>query len=68
MANGVTLSPREREVLTLIAQRLTSRKIAQQLGITPNTVAGIVTSAMSKLGAENRCEAVRLATQQGLIP
>jgi DNA-binding NarL/FixJ family response regulator len=68
MAYVMTLSGREREVLTLVAEGLTNTQIAQRLQISPNTVQGYVSLALNKLGAANRREAVELATRQGLIP
>ena len=67
MAHITTLSAREREVLTLVAERQTNNQIAQRLGLSSGTVRKYLDSAMSKLGAVNRRDAVELATQQGLI-
>lgn len=62
-----TLTPRELEVLHLVAQGLPNKEIAQELVISERTVKFHVSSIMGKLGAGNRTEAVSLATQQGLI-
>jgi DNA-binding NarL/FixJ family response regulator len=62
-----TLTLRELEVLRLVAQGLQNKEIAAALVISERTVKFHVSSIMSKLGAGNRTEAVRLATQQGLI-
>jgi DNA-binding CsgD family transcriptional regulator len=64
----MTLSGREREVLTLAAEGLTDKQIAQRLRISPNTVKGYIRLALNKLGAVNRREAIELVTLQGLIP
>jgi DNA-binding NarL/FixJ family response regulator len=61
------LTPRELEVLKLVAQGLPNKEIAQALVISERTVKFHVSSIMGKLGAGNRTEAVSLATQQGLI-
>ncbi len=51
------LTPREREVLRLLAQRLTDKEIAELLFVSPRTVSAHVTSVMGKLGVGNRREA-----------
>lgn len=61
------LSKREREVLRLVADGNSNKQIAQKLGITERTVKFHVTSIRSKLGAENRAQAVALAAQRGLL-
>jgi DNA-binding NarL/FixJ family response regulator len=61
------LTPRELEVLRLLAQGLQNKEIAAELVISERTVKFHVSSIMSKLGAGNRTEAVSLAAQQGLI-
>lgn len=61
------LTPREGEVLRLLAQGRQNKEIAAQLVISERTVKFHVSSIMSKLGAGNRTEVVRLAVQQGLI-
>ena len=61
------LSPREREVLELVAEGLPNKAIAARLGISDQTVKFHVASISGKLGAANRTEAVRLAIRRGLI-
>jgi DNA-binding NarL/FixJ family response regulator len=61
------LSPREREVLGLLAQGLATKQIARSLGITERTVKYHVRSIFAKLGAVNRAQAVALAAQQHLL-
>ena len=51
------LSAREHEVLALVAAGQSSRRIADRLGLTTNTVETYVRSAMTKLGARTRTEA-----------
>lgn len=61
------LTPREMEVLHLLAQGRLNKEIAAQLVISERTVKFHVSSIMGKLGAGNRTEVVSLAAQQGLI-
>ena len=62
----VQLTPREREVLTLIAQAKTERQIATYLGLSPKTVHTHRTSMMHKLGVHNVIALVRRAVRLGL--
>jgi len=61
------LSPREREVLALVASGLPNKAIAHALGISDHTVKFHVSSLLNKLGAASRTEAVTLATRQGIL-
>lgn len=61
------LTPRESDVLQLLAQGLTNKAIAQQLNITTHTVKFHVNAIMGKLNAQSRTEAVILATRLGLV-
>lgn len=61
------LTPREREVLELLAKGLQNKEIAAVLRIGERTVKFHVSALMRKLGAGNRTEAVALAAQQGII-
>jgi DNA-binding NarL/FixJ family response regulator len=61
------LTPRELDVLVLLAQGLQNKEIALELVISERTVKFHVSSILSKLGAGNRTEAVTLAAQQGII-
>ena len=62
-----TLTPRELEVLRLLAQGLENKEIAAELVISERTVKFHVSSIQGKLGAGNRTEAVVIAAKQGLI-
>jgi DNA-binding NarL/FixJ family response regulator len=64
---AASLTRREREVLTLVAQGGTNEKVAQTLGISTETVQSHVRNAMHKLGAETRTEAVATAIRGSLI-
>jgi DNA-binding NarL/FixJ family response regulator len=61
------LTPREMEVLRLLAQGWQNKEIAAELVISQRTVKFHVSSIMGKLGAGNRTEAVAIAAQQGLV-
>jgi DNA-binding NarL/FixJ family response regulator len=61
------LTPRELEVLLLISEGLHNSEIAGRLFVTERTVKFHVSSILAKLGADNRTEAVALATRRGLI-
>ncbi|WP_081811151.1 LuxR family transcriptional regulator [Hyphomonas beringensis] len=61
------LSPRETEILTLVAAGLSNIAIAEKLGITENTVDTILRRAFKKLGANNRITAVLKGIGSGLI-
>lgn len=61
------LTLREVQVLELLAEGLPNKSIAEQLGISDQTVKFHVASILGKLGASNRTEAVRRALRRGLI-
>jgi PAS domain S-box-containing protein len=61
------LTPREREVLGLVANGLTNEKVATTLEISPETVQSHVRHAMVKLEADTRTEAVATALRHSLI-
>jgi DNA-binding NarL/FixJ family response regulator len=65
--NSDKLTPREREILRLIADGLGNDQIGAQLFISPQTVRTHVTKAMTKLEAGTRTEAVAHALRQKLI-
>jgi DNA-binding NarL/FixJ family response regulator len=62
-----TLTPRETEVLELLAEGLPNRAIAARLRISDQTVKFHVASISGKLGAANRTDTVRRAVRRGLI-
>ncbi len=61
------LSDRERQVLRLASEGLTSADIAGQLFLSEGTVRNYISEAISKLGASNRIEAARIARQKGWL-
>ena len=63
---GVT--PREREILELIANGMSNREIAEKLFVSENTVKTHSSRLFDKLGAKRRTQAVQLGKELGLIP
>jgi DNA-binding NarL/FixJ family response regulator len=61
------LTPRETEILKLIAEAHTTRQIAQMLVISEKTVERHRTNILAKLGMRDRVELVRYAIRQGLV-
>ncbi|HTX67733.1 MAG TPA: response regulator transcription factor [Thermoleophilia bacterium] len=64
---GATLTEREREILSLLAEGLTNPEIADRLVVTRSTVKTHVSSILSKLGASSRAEVVAMAVRDHLI-
>jgi len=64
---GEDLTPREFEVLQLLAEGLTNKAIALRLGISANTVKFHINAILQKLSAQSRTEAVVRASRLGLI-
>lgn len=65
---AVELSPREVDVLSCVAVGSTNAATADRLGLRPETVKGYLRSAMRKLGAHTRWEAVVAARRVGALP
>lgn len=65
--DGVVLTPREAEVLSLMAEGLSNKLIADRLKISDHTAKFHVNSILNKLGADTRTEAVVLAARRGLL-
>jgi DNA-binding NarL/FixJ family response regulator len=65
---GLTLTPREFEVLTLVAEGLARDEIARRLFISPKTVGTHIEHIFRKLGVHTRAQAVSLAYEHGLLP
>ncbi|MGH2548501.1 MAG: response regulator transcription factor, partial [Thermomicrobiales bacterium] len=64
--HGAELTPREYDVLRLIANGLTDREIAEQLHISPRTVGFHVTNLLAKLEVDSRTAAAALALRNHL--
>lgn len=64
---GDQLSPRELDVVRLVATGATNREVAAALSRSPKTVAGQLSSAMRKLGATSRTELAVDAVRNGLV-
>ena len=62
------LTPREMEILELVVQGMSNRKIAYNLGISHQTVKNHMTAILRKLGATGRTEAAVSALRRGWVP
>lgn len=67
-ARAVGLAPREVDVLACVAAGATNAVAAERLGLRPETVKGYLRSAMRRLGAHTRLEAVVAARRAGVLP
>jgi DNA-binding NarL/FixJ family response regulator len=65
---AAVLTPRETEVLGLLAQGHTNRQIGAELYISEKTASVHVSNILAKLRAGGRTEAVAIAAQRGLLP
>jgi DNA-binding CsgD family transcriptional regulator len=65
--NGFELTPRERDVIALLAEGLSNKAIGQRLGISPDTVKFHVGRLIDKLDATGRTDAVAHAARRGII-
>ncbi len=63
----VALTPREIEVLSLVARGLGNKEVGDVLGTAPGTVKAHVQSILGKLGAKDRTHAVTIALRRGII-
>lgn len=64
----LNITPRELEILELVAAGLSNREIAGKLYVSENTVKTHCARAYDKLGAKRRTQAVQLGKELGLIP
>lgn len=67
LSGDTHLTPREQQVIELVARGLPNKAIAAELGISEHTVKFHMGSLMGKLGAESRTEAVTTATRRGIL-
>jgi two-component system, NarL family, nitrate/nitrite response regulator NarL len=65
--DALALTPREAEVLNLLAEGLSNKLVADRLKISEHTAKFHVNAILTKLGAETRTEAVVLAARRGLL-
>jgi DNA-binding NarL/FixJ family response regulator len=65
-ADDLALTPRERDVLALVAQGMPNRAIGEALGITERTARTHVSNILAKLGLTSRTQAALYAVEQGL--
>jgi DNA-binding CsgD family transcriptional regulator len=62
------LSPREAEIIALIARGLTNQEIAERAHVTINSIKSYIRSAYRKIGVERRTQAVLWAMANGFAP
>jgi DNA-binding CsgD family transcriptional regulator len=62
------ITPRELDILVLIANGMSNREIAEKLFVSENTVKTHSSRVFSKLGAKRRTQAVQLGKEFGLLP
>jgi len=65
--NGITLSPRETDILHDLSHGLTRVEIAAGRDLSVNTVKMVINNIYSKLGAENLADLIRIAVKQKMI-
>jgi DNA-binding NarL/FixJ family response regulator len=65
---GADLTPREREVLGLVAQGASNREIAETLVVSERTARTHVSAILGKLGLASRTQAALWAVREGLAP
>lgn len=66
-ANACGLTPREREVLALVAAGYANKDIARQFAVSEETVKHHLTRMFAKVGASNRVELAMIAAERGLV-
>jgi DNA-binding NarL/FixJ family response regulator len=66
-SSAETLTPREREVITLVAEGRTNREIGKRLGVAERTARTHVSNILTKLGLASRTQAAMWAVREGLV-
>ena len=66
-SSAETLTPREREVITLVAEGRTNREIGKRLGVAERTARTHVSNILAKLGLASRTQAAMWAVREGLV-
>jgi DNA-binding NarL/FixJ family response regulator len=66
-SSAETLTPREREVITLVAEGRTNREIGRRLGVAERTARTHVSNILTKLGLASRTQAAMWAVREGLV-
>lgn len=66
-SRGISLTPRERQVIALLAEGLSNKQIARRLTLTEHGVKRHVTNLLAKLNSPNRTLAVATALREGLV-
>jgi DNA-binding CsgD family transcriptional regulator len=66
-AASATLTPRQVDVLTHVADGRTTEEIARILGLSPHTVKNYLERIYERLGARDRTQAVAIALRQGVL-
>ena len=66
VAHVEPLTPREAEVLTMLAKGMTTKQTARLLGVAPHTVNEHIKAVYKKLGVDSRAEAGAMAARLGL--
>ncbi|MBB5956863.1 DNA-binding NarL/FixJ family response regulator [Saccharothrix tamanrassetensis] len=66
-ATGASLTERERQTLSLLADGASTDEIGRRLGVARNTVRNHVQRVLDKLGARSKLEAVSIARREGLV-
>lgn len=65
--SAVSLTPRERDVITLVAEGRTNREIGRSLGVAERTARTHVSNILTKLGLASRTQAAMWAVREGLV-
>jgi DNA-binding NarL/FixJ family response regulator len=67
-SQGLPLSPRQLQILTLVAQGQTYSQVAATIGITERTVKYHMAEILDRLHLQNRAQVIAYAAQSGLVP